>query len=446
MPDRGRTSLGATGLGDVTVLVGQLSGGGQSRAQANLAEALAQRCRDVDLVFFAAPGPAPLRPEGVRIVDLPRRGGQLRWRRLRLTCMAFRGWRLVLWHLLWARRPLVRPRVGASRLWIVHSLAALVDYLACRRPAALFAAGALANMLAMQAGKLARTGTRVVPAVHMALTPAERLAAQGAGPWRWQCAFRLGTRALASVPQIVTVSQGIAGELAGARGIPHEHTTTIYNPVFSARIAAASANRMEHPWFQEGAPPVVLGVGRLVEQKDLATLLRAFAQVRRERLARLMILGEGELRGSLHALAERLGVSADVALPGFVDNPFAYLARATVFALTSRWEGLPYVLLEALACGCPVVSTDCRFGPAEILQDGRYGRLVPVGDDAAVAQAIMAMMDCPPPRSSLVDRARAFTPGRAAEGYLRCAGIVGTVLPPRIPERAPGSGSSGDWA
>lgn len=428
------------------MLVGQLSGGGQSRAQANLAEALSQRCRNVDLVFFAAPGPAPLRPEGVHIVDLPRRGGQLRWRRFRLTCMAFCGWRLVLWHLLWARRPLVRPRVGASRLWIVHSLAAMVDYLACRRPAALFAAGAIANMLAMQAAKLARTGTRVVPSVHMALTPAERLAAQGAGSWRRRCAFRLGTRALANVPQVVTVSRGIAGELAGTLGVPSKHITTVYNPVFSARVAAASATRVEHPWFQEGAPPVVLGAGRLVEQKDLATLLRAFARVRGERPARLMILGEGELRGSLHALAERLGIGADVALPGFVDNPFAHLAHAAVFALTSRWEGLPCILVEALACGCPVVSTDCRFGPAEILQDGRYGRLVRVGDDAAVAQAIMAMMDCPPPRSRLVERARAFTPERAAEGYLRCADMAGTAPPPRRAEQARGSGSSGDWA
>ena len=433
MPDRGGTSLVAaadghsTGLGDVAVLVGQLSGGGQSRAQANLAEALAHRCRNVDLVFFAAPGPAPLRPQGVRIVDLPRRGGQLRRRRLRLTCMAFRGWRLVLWHLLWARRPLVRPRVGASRLWIVHSLAALVDYLGCRRPAVLFAAGAIANMLAMQACKLVHTGTRVVPSVRTALTPAERLAAKGAGNWRGRWAFRLAAHALANTPRVVTISQGIVGELSDAFDIPKRRITTVYNAVFSARIAAASVAQVKHPWFQAGAPPVVLGAGRLVAQKDLATLLRAFARVRRERPARLMILGEGELRGSLHVLAEGLGVGEDVALPGFVDNPFAYFARAAVLALTSRWEGFGNVLVEALACGCPVVSTDCPFGPAEILQDGRYGRLVPISDDAAVAQAIMAMMDRPPPRSSLVDRARAFTPERAAEGYLRCAGMLRTV-------------------
>src|SRR5262249_43075680 len=146
-----------------------------------------------------------------------------------------------------------------------------------------------------------------------------------------------------------------------------------------------------HPWFRPSAPPVVLGAGRLHAQKDFPTLLRAFAQVRAKREARLMILGEAkcaEYRTELMALAAQLGIADDVMLPGFVANPFAYMARAAVFVLSSAWEGLPTVLIEALASGCPVVSTACPSGPREILENGKYGPLVPVGDDTALANAI----------------------------------------------------------
>ena len=172
---------------------------------------------------------------------------------------------------------------------------------------------------------------------------------------------------------------------------------------------------------RDGAPPVLLGAGRIVSQKDFPTLIKAFAQVRARRPARLMILGEGKSaksRDRLAALGRKLGVAEDVALPGFVDNPFPYMARASLFVLSSAWEGLPGVMVEALACGCPVVSTDCPGGAREILDDGAIGSLVPVGDVAALAEAILAALDAPPDPERLRSHAARFTADHAVERYL----------------------------
>jgi len=159
--------------------------------------------------------------------------------------------------------------------------------------------------------------------------------------------------------------------------------------VIDAAFYAKADAPVEHPWFQPNQPPVILGVGRHHFQKGFDTLLRAFARVRQQMPARLVILGEGPERPNLERLAAELGVAADVDLPGFDPNPFRYMRWAGVFVLSSRYEGLPNVLIQALACGCPVVSTDCPSGPSEILDGGRYGALVPVDDVEAMAQAIV---------------------------------------------------------
>jgi glycosyltransferase involved in cell wall biosynthesis len=138
-------------------------------------------------------------------------------------------------------------------------------------------------------------------------------------------------------------------------------------------------------------------VGRLQQQKDYPTLLHAFAQVRQTRPVHLLILGEGKERAQLEELIKKLGLEDDVSMPGFVMNPYAYMARASMFVLSSRWEGLPTVLIEALCCGTPVVSTDCPSGPREILKDGQYGQLVPVGEANALAQAIASTLDSKAP-------------------------------------------------
>src|SRR5690606_29880659 len=146
-----------------------------------------------------------------------------------------------------------------------------------------------------------------------------------------------------------------------------------------------------HRWFAAGQPPVVLGVGSLTPRKDFATLVEAFAELRRRRPARLIVLGEGPERARLERLVDDLGLSDDVDLPAFTRNPFAYMSRAAVYVLSSNLEGLPGSLIQALACGCPSVATDCPSGPREILQDGRVGPLVDVGDAGAMAAAIAAV-------------------------------------------------------
>ncbi len=149
---------------------------------------------------------------------------------------------------------------------------------------------------------------------------------------------------------------------------------------------------VEHPWFETGELPVILGVGRLMEQKDFPTLIRAFAKVLKVRPSRLVILGSGKERSRLNALVHELGLQNHVAMLAFQNNPYAYMTKAAVFALSSAWEGFGNVLVEAMAQGTPVVSTDCKHGPREILDHGKHGLLVPVGDSQAMAEAILNVL------------------------------------------------------
>lgn len=218
----------------------------------------------------------------------------------------------------------------------------------------------------------------------------------------------------------MTVSNGVAQDLARRADLPQNRIVTIYNPVVNQEIFELKTRQpVDHPWYAPGEPPLVLSVGRLNLSKDYSTLLKAFANLRSKRPARLMILGEGELRTELECLADTLGIAGDVALPGWTSNPFAHMARASLFVLSSAFEGLPTVLVEALACGCPVVSTDCPSGPAEILDGGRYGRLSPVGDAAALADAMAATLDSPLPPDVLRKRADVFSVDAAIDRYLQ---------------------------
>ncbi len=187
---------------------------------------------------------------------------------------------------------------------------------------------------------------------------------------------------------VAAVSHGVADDLAQAAAIPRQQIQVIYNPIVTPDLRRKAQQPLEHPWFAPGEPPVLLAIGRLAPQKDYPTMIKAFAHVRNTRPVRLIILGEGTERSSIEALVKRLGLEASVNLPGFVANPYTYLSRASVFVLSSRWEGLPTVLVEALHCGAPVVATDCPSGPREILAGGQYGQLVPIGDVVALAQAI----------------------------------------------------------
>jgi glycosyltransferase involved in cell wall biosynthesis len=191
---------------------------------------------------------------------------------------------------------------------------------------------------------------------------------------------------------IVSVSHGAAEDIARYAGLPGEKIKVVYTPVIKPSLFAQMTEPIQHPFFQSDSVPVVLSVGRLSEPKNFQLLIEAFALLRQRIPSRLIILGEGETRSILENLISALGVQDDVSLPGFVPSPYPYMSRASVFVMSSMWEGLPGALIEAMACGAPVVSTDCPSGPSEILDGGRYGHLVPVGNPQALADAIEASL------------------------------------------------------
>ena len=193
---------------------------------------------------------------------------------------------------------------------------------------------------------------------------------------------------------IVPVSEGVGHDLVHL-GIPSHKVKVIHNPIVTPALFTQAQAAVDHPWLVNHAVPVLIAVGRLTKQKDFPTLLRAFAKARSIRPLKLMILGEGELRSELEALVIELGIAEDVDLPGFVQNPFAYVARADLFVLSSLFEGLPTVLIEAMAVGTPVVATDCPSGPFEILQGGDYGPLVAMSSVHELASAILWRLDQP---------------------------------------------------
>ena len=356
----------------VALFLPSLDVGGAERVMVNLATGFVERGLSVDVVLVKARGPylADV-PRTARIVDLK-----------------------------------------AAKVFT--SLPSLVRYLRRERPLALLSTLDHANLVALLARRIARVPTRAVVRQAVALSVDVRgrrrgidrlttLAARYLYPW---------------ADEIVAVSEGVARDLALVLGMPLERIRIVPSPIVTPALFALASEPLDHPWFVPGQDPVVLGVGRLTAQKDFPTLIRAVAMVRPRRPVRLMILGDGESRSSLEALVKELDLENVVSLPGLVQNPFAYMANAAVFVLSSAWEGSPGVLVQALACGVPVVATNCDSGPWEILRGGRLGRLAAVGDAPGIAKAILEALD--QPRGSSADGAwRPFSLDVAVDGYLR---------------------------
>ena len=336
-----------------------------------------------------------------------------------------------------ARGPLVslldpRVRLVALTDWVEgHSFARLprrvqlfiglrriVRYFREARPGVFMAAASHVHVPVLIAHRIAACD---VPLVLRVSNHLSRSGSGGAKPKTRLFAPRLARRLYPRAAAIVAVSQGVADDVHAVTGYPRARIHALHSPILTDELRERAEAPLDHPWFAAGEPPVVLGVGRLVKQKDFPTLIRAFARVRGGRPARLLLLGRAKnnkKRRRLTDLIASLGVTADVQLAGYVDNPLAYMKRAAVLVLSSAWEGLPGVLIEALACGCPIVSTDCPSGPSEILAGGEYGRLVPIGDDVAMAAAINATLDEPPARDALRARAEEFSADRAIDRYL----------------------------
>jgi glycosyltransferase involved in cell wall biosynthesis len=378
-------------------------GGGVERVVIQLAGALADRGHRVDIVLARQKGHFVSEiPASVRLVSLDA-GSALQ---AIPTLMRLPG------HLAALLPTMMTPGVAQ----VIGAVPRLARYLREERPEALLAALDYANITAILAQEVAQVpALRVVATVHNHMTSAvenaERPHLRRVAP--------LARRFYCDANALVCVSDGVAADLASITGLPRARIETIYNPVVTAQLDSLAAAPLSHPWFDAGAPPVILGVGKLRRQKDFVTLIRAFAILKSTHAARLVILGEGPERAALSTLAHDLGCGDDVELAGFEANPYRYMSRAAVFALSSAWEGFGNVLVEALACGCPVVSTDCPSGPREILDDGRFGPLVPVADPRALADAIRARLTAPPDPAAGRARAAAFTDATSAEHYER---------------------------
>lgn len=356
----------------IAIFIPSLRGGGVERIMLNLSQGLILRGYAVDLVVAQAGGAyLDQIPSGVRLVDL-----------------------------------------HASR--VLLALPGLTCYLRKEQPMALLCGMDHANLVGLWARSLAGVKTRVVASVHTSVQSSRR-AAKGYKRKLLPILMRWYYR---HAEAVVAVSAGVGNEVAQIAGLEPGRIRTLYNPVVTPQLLDRAAESVDHPWFRPGEPPVVLAAGHLTKPKDFPTLLKAFTLVAQQSDSRLMILGEGKDRPHLEALVAQLGIADRVSMPGFVPNPYKYMARARIFVLSSSWEGLPSVLVEALAVGTPVASTDCPHGPREILDNGRYGKLVPVGDANQLAQAILSTMQSPVDPSILQQRAQEFSLERVLDQYL----------------------------
>jgi glycosyltransferase involved in cell wall biosynthesis len=298
---------------------------------------------------------------------------------------------------------------------VLKSLPALVWYLRNERPRLMISAMAHTNIVALWAQAFSGVCLKSAVSVQNTMRPSLT-----AAPTRSKLLPFLMRRFYSWADVVAVVSQGAADDLHEVLGRGHKaNVRVIHNPVVTPHLFARKEQGAIHPWLEDGGAPVVLGVGRLARQKNFEALIAAFARVRERRPARLLILGEGEDRAALETQVAELGLGGAVDMPGFAENPYSHMAKAALFVLSSRWEGLPSVLIEAMACGCPVVSVDCPSGPKEILEDGRWGPLVPEGNFEALADAIVRTLDSPLPASVLTEQAMTYGVERIVDEFVR---------------------------
>ncbi|HTO83719.1 MAG TPA: glycosyltransferase [Methylomirabilota bacterium] len=388
----------------VALLTRGIAGGGVQVVMLNIARGLAARDFDVTLLYRARrkEPPPPAGTKAKVLAGYPRFIGRIM------------AWRADPSAFPVLARPVLFSLIAPEPLRLLPSL---VRYLRSERPAVLISATTYMNLVAIWARDLAGVPTRVVVSEHDHLSQ-HISTGRDRGAWRWRYAPALLARVYPKADAIVAVSDGVADDLAARTGIDRARIRTVYNPIVTSDLDARAAADPAEPWLEPGMPPVILAAGRLVPKKDFATLLQAFVRVRQTTDARLIILGEGREKRRLQALAHSLGIAVDLKFAGWTENPYAYMARAAVFALSSIREGFGNVLVEALACGCPVVATDCLSGPAEILDGGRYGRLVAPGDVDAFAAALLGTLAARPDPEPLRQRAQMFTVRRTTDAYV----------------------------
>lgn len=321
----------------VGIFLPDLRGGGAERSLLNVANGLARRGHDVEIV-------------------LAKSGGAL--------------------------RELVSPAVSVHELSAKTTLASIPRLAKRMREQsydAMVSGMDHANVAALTANLLTGSKSRSMVTIH------NQISVENQNSRRGRAMLAAASKFYRRADSVVAVSQGVRDDAARTFNLPLQKIRVIYNPILTRDFGIEIEPAIPDDWLQTGIP-FVLGIGRLEPQKDFANLIRAFSEVPSR--YRLAILGEGSERQNLERLAVEFEVADRLHMPGFVSNPIEYLKQASVFALSSKFEGLPTVLIEALAVGTPIVSTDCPSGPMEILEGGTWGSLVPVGDSAALGQAI----------------------------------------------------------
>lgn len=392
----------------VALVLPNLRAGGAERSLLGVASGLIERGHRVDLVLFGSRIHYPHQvPENARLFVVDNRpdertrdkAAHVLERLIQLSAPSEPlDWIHILGALKWD--PLCLPNARLMR-----QTRAVAAYMTRERPDCILPSLPSAKTATLLACGLSPNPPPVVPTIRNAI--------QG----RRRHHKRRYRRLFGRASHIVCVSEGVASGLVEQLGVPGTMVSTIYNPVVTAALDVQMAQPTDHPWMNGEGPPVILAAGRLSRQKDFSTLIRAFVRVAARRPARLIILGEGRLRKPLERLIKRLNLTDQVSLPGWVDNPFAFMSRAALLVSSSRYEGLPGVLVQALACGCPCVSTDCPSGPAEILQGGKLGPLVPVGDPVRLAEAMTSVLDRPANKDKLRERAAHFSASSVVSAY-----------------------------
>lgn len=378
----GTDSLSAPATGEsrsplLSFFIPSLTTGGAERVTVNLVNGLSRRGYDVELLLSRSEGDllSSLAAD-VRVVDL------------------------------WPPDPSV---VG-----VPANLPALISYLRRQRPAAMFCHLTHVSVACLAASSALDTGTTIVPTEHLSVDLSRD------SDIKSRVVHRLVPRLYPTAERIIAVSNGVADSIVERTAVDRGDISVLYNPVDVDSVREQARAPVEHEWLDDDSLEVVLFVGRIEQQKDLETWLQAFELVHSRRPSvRAVVAGTGSRREQLRTRARELGVADAVSLPGYVENAYGYMRRADVFLLSSQYEGLPTVLIEALACGCPVVATDCPSGPSEILADGEFGRLAPVGDAAGLAEGVTETLRQGPSAEDLKRRADAFAPESVLDDYER---------------------------
>ena len=361
----------------VTLFSPSMGGGGAEKMLRRLATGFSQAGLTVDLVLANAVGPnLDGMPSGVRVIDL--------------HC----------------------PR-------LLSSIEPLVRYLSVERPQALISTLTDANIVAIWARAMVPRPPQLIVREANTLS----VASSQSRDLRDRFLPFLARTFYRRADAVVAVSKGVAEDLIKHVGVPRGLVRVIYNPTFDGEIIRLMREEVDHPWFGDGGPPVLLSVGRLTPQKRFDTLVRAISMASRKRPLRAIVLGDGEERDRLQSLSRELGLSDYISFPGFVSNPYAFMAKANLYVMCSAWEGFPNTLVEAMACGLPVVSTDCPSGPREIIGScasgsGSVGTLVPIDYPSALSEAILRELVLDHDRACLQRQARRFSAERAVRSYI----------------------------